>query len=170
MAMTMAETNAVTSRSVINEEEQFVTFMIADEMYGVPVLKVQEIIGMTRITAVPNSLLFMRGVIDLRGDIVPVIDMRLKFSMEESLYSNFTVIIIVEVKEQLVGMIVDSVSDVLSLPVSTIQDTPQFNTRINTSYISGMSRMDNSLIIVLDVDKILSVDELEQIDADSMIQ
>lgn len=168
--MTMAETNAVTSRSVINEEEQFVTFMIADEMYGVPVLKVQEIIGMTRITAVPNSLLFMRGVIDLRGDIVPVIDMRLKFSMEESLYSNFTVIIIVEVKEQLVGMIVDSVSDVLSLPVSTIQDTPQFNTRINTSYISGMSRMDNSLIIVLDVDKILSVDELEQIDADSMIQ
>ena len=107
-------------------EKQFVTFKIADESYGVGVLKVQEIIGMTEIVYVPNSPDFMKGVINLRGSVVPVVDMRKRFHMEERVYDMFTVIIIVEAKGELVGMIVDLVSDVVGLPENAVQDTPHF--------------------------------------------
>ena len=91
----------------IEEMEQYVTFTIGEEVYGVEVLKVQEIIGMTQITHVPNSMSFMKGVINLRGSVVPVVDMRLKLQMQEQDYTKFTVILIIEVKGSLVGMIVD---------------------------------------------------------------
>ncbi len=145
------------------EDEQYVTFFIKNEIYGVPVLKVQEIIGMTKITVMPNSLPFMKGVIDLRGAVVPVIDMRAKFEMEHAEYNAYTVIIIVEVKDRLVGMIVDSVSDVMGIPVKSIQDTPSFSAKINTDYMRGIGQKDDSLIIILDVDRILTNDEFEMI-------
>ena len=151
------------------EDEQYVTFFIKNEVYGVPVLKVQEIIGMTKITVMPNTLPFMKGVIDLRGAVVPVIDMRIKFVMDEVEYTNFTVIIIVEVKDRLVGMIVDSVSDVLSIPVKSIQDTPSFSAKINTEYMQGIGQKDDSLVIILDVDKILTTDEFEMINEEHEI-
>ncbi|HPV42161.1 MAG TPA: chemotaxis protein CheW [Spirochaetota bacterium] len=148
------------------EDEQYVTFYIKNEIYGVPVMKVQEIIGMTKITAMPNSLPFMKGVIDLRGAVVPVIDLRLKFEMEQAEYNNFTVIIIVEVKDRLVGMIVDSVSDVLSIPVHSIQETPSFSAKINTEYMQGIGQKDDTLVIILDVDRILTTAEFEIINED----
>lgn len=148
------------------EDQQYVTFFIRNEIYGVPVMKVQEIIGMTKITAMPNTLPFMKGVIDLRGAVVPVIDLRLKFDMERAEYNNFTVIIIVEVKDRLVGMVVDSVSDVLSIPVKSIQDTPSFSARINTEYMQGIGQKDDTLVIILDVDKILTTAEFEIINED----
>jgi purine-binding chemotaxis protein CheW len=116
------------------QEEQYVTFVIDEETYGIEVLRVQEIIGMTVITHVPNSMAFMKGVINLRGSVVPVVDMRIKFNMKERGYDNFTVIIIVEVKERMIGMIVDAVSDVVGLPLNSIQDTPHFSTKIETDY------------------------------------
>ena len=143
------------------EEEQFVTFLIGDETYGVEVLRVQEIIGMTTITHVPNSLTFMKGVINLRGSVVPVVDMRLKFELGEKEYDSFTVIIIVEVNGRMIGMIVDSVSDVVSIPVQKIQDTPHFTAKIETDYIKSIGQQtDESLVIILDVDRILTDDEL----------
>lgn len=146
------------------ESSQFVTFLIAGEVYGVEVLRVQEIIGMTGITHVPNSMHFMKGVINLRGTVAPVVDMRLRFNMEEKEYDNFTVILIVEVKGHMVGMIVDSVADVVDIPVKNIQDTPHFSASIQTDYIKGIGRKEEDLVIVLDVDRILSTEELEKME------
>ncbi|HPB80860.1 MAG TPA: chemotaxis protein CheW [Spirochaetota bacterium] len=148
----------------IEEMEQYVTFTIGNEVYGVEVLKVQEIIGMTQITHMPNSMRFMKGVINLRGSVVPVVDMRLKLEMEEQEYTKFTVILIIEVKGTLVGIIVDAVSDVVGLPLSSIQETPHFSANIDTDYIKGIAKKAEQLIIVLDVDKILSSEELERLD------
>ena len=142
------------------EEVQYVTFVISEELYGVDVTKVQEIIGMTQITAVPNSAIFMRGVINLRGAVVPVVDMRSRFSMADKAYDFFTVIIIVEVHARLIGMIVDSVSDVVKLPVGSIQSTPSFNEKIETDFIEGIGQIENNLVAILDVDKILTVEEI----------
>lgn len=142
---------------------QCVTFMIGDETYGVDVLKVHEIIGMTRITPIPNMEKFMRGVINLRGSVVPVVDMRTRFSISQKEYDKFTVIIIAEVHEKLVGMIVDSVADVVMLPSGSIQDTPNFSSRIDAEFIKGIGRVDDTLMILLEVDRILSVDELEKL-------
>ncbi len=149
---------------ILKEEHQHVTFLIGDETYGVGVEKVKEIIGMTEITHVPNTAYFMEGVINLRGTVVPVVDMRKKFKMETRAYDTYTVIIIVEVKERLIGMIVDSVSDVVSIPISTIQSTPHFTAKIETEFIDGIGRLDDTLIIILNVELILTEEEIENLD------
>ena len=150
------------------EIKQYVTFIIGEETYGVNVLSVQDIIGMTQITPVPNTLSFMKGVINLRGAVVPVIDLRKKFNMENRDYDSFTVIIIVEVKDVKIGMIVDSVADVVGLPVTSIQDTPHFSSKIETNFIEGIGQLENTLIIILNVEKILSVDELDFLEKDKI--
>ena len=164
------ETRTIDKEKVFNElneavdMNQYVTFFIGTEVYGVEVLRVQEIIGMTKITQVPNSMHFMKGVINLRGTVVPVVDMRARFGMEEKEYDGFTVILIVEVKGTMIGMIVDSVSDVVNIPIKDIQDTPHFSASIRTDYIKGIGRIDEELVIVLDVDRILSHEEIEKIE------
>ena len=119
---------------------------------------------MTEIVYVPNSPDFMKGVINLRGAVVPVVDMRKRFRMEERKYDMFTVIIIVEVKEILVGMIVDTVSDVVGIPQNAIQETPHFTTKIDTQFIEGIGQTNDKLVIVLDIDKILSAEEIKTIE------
>ncbi len=154
----------VTKDNEIEDFERYVTFMIGAEIYGVEVLQVREIIGMAQITHVPNSMDFMKGVINLRGSVVPVVDMRIKFRMDEREYDAFTVILIVEVREQLIGLIVDSVSDVVGIPVEGLQETPHFSANIETDYIKGIGNKDDQLIIILDVDLILSSEELERME------
>jgi len=141
--------------------QQFVTFTMGTETYGADVLKVHEIIGITDITCVPNSLPFMKGVINLRGSVVPVVDLRIKFKMDERDYDATTVIIIVEVKHRSIGMIVDTVSDVIDIAVTSIQDTPHFSASIETDCIKNIGRKDEHLVIMLDRDKILTAEELE---------
>lgn len=158
--------NGLTEADRGSDENQFVTFLINQESYGVEVLKVKEILGMTDITPVPNSLVFMKGVINLRGEVVPVVDMRLKFEMPVKEYDTFTVIIIVEVKKRLIGMIVDAVSDVASIPIESIQHTPHFTSKIETDFISGIGQMGDHLIIILDVDRILTTDEFNRIESE----
>jgi purine-binding chemotaxis protein CheW len=156
-------------KGAAEEEKQYVTFKIADESYGVGVLKVQEIIGMTEIVYVPNSPEFMKGVINLRGAVVPVVDMRKRFRMEERKYDMFTVIIIVEVKEILVGMIVDTVSDVVGIPQNAIQETPHFTTKIDSEFIAGIGQTNDKLVIILDIDKILSTEEIKTIEQEETV-
>ena len=146
------------------EEHQHVTFLIEEETYGVGVEKVKEIIGMTEITHVPNTAYFMEGVINLRGSVVPVVDLRKKFKMKTRKYDNYTVIIIVEVKDRLIGMIVDSVSDVVNIPISSIQATPNFTAKIQTDFIEGIGQIDKNLIIIIDVEMILSEEEIDTIE------
>lgn len=149
----------------IEDREQFVTFQIADETYGVEVLKVQEIIGMTKITAIPNSLEYLMGVINLRGLVVPVVDMRLKFNMKPREYDFFTVILIVEVKKNLVGMIVDTVSDVVDIASKDISTKINMNANVHSEFISGIANKDDSLIIILDTEKMLTREEMKEIDS-----
>jgi len=146
---------------------QYVTFSIGDEYYGVTAMKVHEIIGMTRITPVPNSMGYMKGVINLRGSVVPVVDMRLKFIMDAREFNDQTIIIIVEIRNRLFGMIVDSVSDVIGISEESIQETPHFSSKIETDYISGIADKNERLIIMLDVDRILTDHEIMESDAKS---
>ena len=160
----MQEKTDTAKLDAANNVKQYVTFVIANEIYGVPILKVQEIIGMTDIVHVPNSPEFMKGVINLRGSVVPVIDMRKRFSLEEREYDMFTVIIIVEMKNMPVGMIVDTVSDVVSIADSEIQDTPNVTSKISSDFIEGIGQVNERLVIILNIDNILSADEIEKME------
>lgn len=143
---------------------QFVTFTLENEEYGVEILKVQEIIGYLGTTKVPNVPSFVKGVINLRGSVVPIIDLRLKFNMAEKEYDKFTVIVILEVKGRVIGALVDAVSDVVSLSEDEIQPTPDFSSGIKVDFINGMGKKNGKLIILLDIDKVLSDGELELLD------
>jgi len=146
-----------------NEEvKQYVTFLVGDETYGVSVIKVQSINEMIEITHVPKAVSFIKGVINLRGAIIPVIDMRKKFNLPPKEYDSFTVILIVEVKGRLIGMIADAVSDVVSFPVSDIKTNINYSARVDTGAIEGIGMAGDSLIILLDVDTLLNSENLKE--------
>jgi len=144
---------------------QFVTFTLGDEEYGIAILKVQEIIGYPGFTKIPNMPSFVKGVINLRGSVVPVIDLRLKFAMQEREYDTYTVIAILEVKEKVIGVIVDAVSDVITLKEDGMQPTPDFSSGVKVEFISGMGRKGDTLIILLDIDRVLSEGEIGMLSA-----
>jgi purine-binding chemotaxis protein CheW len=160
----MYENNVIKSADVNRneEEKQYVTFLVGDETYGVSVIKVQSINEMVEITHVPKAQSFIKGVINLRGAVVPVIDMRKKFNLPMKEYDSFTVILIVEVKGRLIGMIADAVSDVVSFPVSDIKTNINFSARVDTSAIEGVGMAGESLIILLDVDTFLDSEHLKE--------
>lgn len=161
--MNETRNNEKTTAQDAEDLQQFVTFSIGEEVYGVEVNKVHQIIGMTKITHIPNSLEFMKGMINLRGTVVPVVDLRIKFQMEEKEYDEFTVILVVELKERYIGMIVDTVSDVLTIPIKSIQETPHFSAKIETDYIKGIGNLEEQLVIIIDVNMILTSEELDLI-------
>ena len=138
------------------------TFLVGDETYGVSVMKVQSINEMIEITHVPKARSFIKGVINLRGAVIPVIDMRKKFNLPEKEYDSFTVILIVEVKERLIGMIVDAVSDVVSIPVSDIQTNINYSGKVEKSSMEGVGRIGESLIILLDVETFLYTENSQE--------
>jgi len=144
------------------EVRQYVTFLVGEETYGVSVIKVQSINEMIEITHVPKAQSFIKGVINLRGAVIPVIDMRKKFNLPAKEYDSFTVILIVEVKGRLIGMIADAVSDVVSFPVSDIKTNINFSARVDTSAIEGVGMAGESLIILLDVDTFLNSEHLKE--------
>ena len=143
------------------EGDQFVTFSLGEEEYGVSILLVQEIIGYRTLTQIPGVPSFVKGMLNLRGAVVPVIDLRTRFSMPQREYDKFTVIVIVVVQGRTMGIIVDAVSDVISFDANQIQPTPPVAATVHTDYISGMGQKDDKFVILLDVDKMLSLEELE---------
>lgn len=153
-------TTSVISDLAVKSSEQYVTFLINNETYGIEVLKVKEIVGMTNITSVPNSEKYLKGVINLRGIVVPVIDLRLKFNIPEKEYDAFTVILILEHRDSLVGVIVDSVSDVITAP-GMLQEVPNFHVSIQRDVLKGVLNKDDSLIIILNSDIMLTAKDLE---------
>lgn len=168
-SITVQDNAEVRQEGAVRDEKQYVTFKIAEESYGVGVLKVQEIIGMTEIVYVPNSPDFMKGVINLRGSVVPVVEMRKRFHMDDRTYDMFAVIIIVEVKGRLVGMLVDSVSDVVNIAEKDIQETPHFTAKIDSEFIAGIGQVNDKLVIILDIDKILSGEEIKTIEQEETV-
>ncbi len=147
-------------RTHADVEGKFLTFSLAKEEYGIGILKVKEIIGMMPITTVPRTPSFIKGVINLRGKVIPVLDLRLKFDMEEIDYTERTCIIVVETKGQagaiLIGIVVDAVAEVLNIKGADIEDAPQFGSRLDTDYILGMAKMNGGVKILLDIDKVLA--------------
>jgi purine-binding chemotaxis protein CheW len=148
-----------------NREGKYLTFTLADEEYGIGILKIKEIIGMMQITTVPQTPEFVKGVINLRGKVIPVIDLRLRFGMESIDYTDRTCIIVVEIQGTIqtvqIGIVVDSVSEVLNIKGEEVEDTPTFGTKLNTDYILGMAKMEGGVKILLDIDRVLKAEEVE---------
>ncbi len=143
---------------------QYVTFLLGNETYGISILKLNEIIAYQEGTTIPNVPGFIKGVLNLRGIVVPVIDLRERFNMEKKPYDQFTVIMILDVSGRIMGLIVDAVSDVITLGRDAIKPRPNFSTGIGVEFIQGMGVKDNKFIILLDVDRLLSDDELNMVD------
>jgi purine-binding chemotaxis protein CheW len=151
-------------KAVTEREGKYLTFSMAKEEYGIGILKIKEIIGMMAITPVPKTPEFVKGVINLRGKVIPVVDLRLKFGMDAIDYTDRTCIIVVEIAVQAgtvqIGIVVDAVSEVLSIKGDEVEDTPTFGTKLNTQYILGMAKMEGSVKILLDIDQVLSGQEI----------
>lgn len=151
-------------KAISDKEGKYLTFTLAEEEYGIGILKIKEIIGMLPITSVPQTPEFVKGVINLRGKVIPVLDLRLRFGMPSIDYSDRTCIIVVEIGGQaetiLVGIVVDAVSEVLNIKGDDIEKTPTFGTKLDTDYILGMAKMEGGVKILLDIDQVLSSDEL----------
>lgn len=141
---------------------KYLTFALGDEEYGVPVLKVREIIKMMDITSVPQVPRHVKGVINLRGKVIPVVDLRLKFSFPEHGYTERTCIIVVEValstSKVMMGIVVDAVSEVLTIAADEIEQTPEFGERVTTDYMKGVAKVKGKVKILLDLDRVLGTD------------
>ena len=151
-------------KAMAEREGKYLTFTLADEEYGIGILKIKEIIGMLPITSVPQTPEFVKGVINLRGKVIPVLDLRLRFGMDSISYTERTCIIVVEIEGKsgtvMIGVVVDSVSEVLNIKGEDIEDTPTFGTKLNTDYILGMAKMEGGVKILLDIDRVLSANEI----------
>jgi purine-binding chemotaxis protein CheW len=143
---------------------EFLTFKLGLEEYGIEILKVQEIRGYEAVTRIANAPAYIKGVINLRGIIVPIVDMRIKFNLGEPEYTQFTVVIILNVAGRVVGMVVDSVSDVLTLKADEVRPAPEFGATLDTQYIIGLGTLDNRMLILMDIEKLMSSTDMALMD------
>lgn len=146
-----------------NEVLQLVTFAVKGEEFGVDILRVQEIIRTMEITKVPNSPAFVDGVINLRGKVIPIVDLRKRFGIPPKKHDSDTRIIVIEIHGMIVGFVVDSVSEVLRIPASTVEPPPPVVGSVESEYISGVGKLNDRLLILLDLNKLLSGEDLEQL-------
>jgi purine-binding chemotaxis protein CheW len=164
----LAKTMDQAVKAMPNREGKYLTFSLAKEEYGIGILRVKEIIGMMPITTIPRVPGFVKGVINLRGKVIPVMDLRMKFGMEEIGYTERTCIIVVEIAGQtgsvLVGIVVDAVSEVLNIKGNDIEDTPTFGEKLNTDYILGMAKISGGVKILLDINEVLTGEEIVSLD------
>jgi purine-binding chemotaxis protein CheW len=156
-------------KTMVDREGKYLTFSLAGEEYGIGILKIKEIIGLMPITTIPRTPHYVKGVINLRGKVIPVADLRLKFEMEAMAYTERTCIIVVEIQGDaaenvLMGIVVDSVSEVLNIKSTEIEDTPGFGATMDTAYILGMAKMQGGVKILLDIDKVLGGSEISILD------
>lgn len=153
----------------ITETVQYLTFKLAEEIFAFDVAKVREILELTTITKVPQTPEFMRGVINLRGSVVPVIDLRLNFGMTRTEQTINTCIIVVEVNLEeetiVLGVLADSVQEVVEMEPESIEPPPQLGTKLNTKFIKGMGKVGNNFVMILDIDKIFSAKDLSELQA-----
>lgn len=164
LPVTRNEQDADVAAEAQAEEEQFLTFSLGKEMFAIGILNIKEILEYGQITAVPMMPDFIRGVINLRGAVVPVVDLSARFAGQQSDISKRTCIVILEIRaeegHQDIGVVVDAVSEVLEIPSSEIEPAPAFGAKIRADFIAGMGKIDSKFVIILDVDSVLSVDEL----------
>ncbi len=138
-----------------NASNEFLSFRLGSEEYGIDILKVQEIRGYDAVTRIANTPEFIKGVINLRGTIVPIIDLRIKFGLGDPSYDEFTVVIILNVAGRVVGVVVDSVSDVLTLTDAQIRPAPDFSAALETQYVTGLGAIDERMLILVDIEQLI---------------
>ena len=164
MTMTANDTGSADARA-----GKYLTFQLATEEFGIRVLKVREIMGIQEITAVPQTPAHIKGVINLRGKVVPVVDLRLKFGVAAADYTQRTCIIVTQVQGEsgpvMMGIVVDGVSEVLNLTGAEIEDTPDFGEEISGSYLLGMAKVKGKVKILLDIDRVLSTQDMHNLNA-----
>jgi len=147
---------------------EFLTFTLGQEDYGIDILKVQEIRGYEAVTHIANAPEFIKGVINLRGIIVPIVDMRIKFNLGNVEYNQFTVVIILNIAGRVVGMVVDGVSDVTTLKSEEIKPAPEFGTGLDTQYLLGLGTVDERMLILVDIERLMGSRDMELIEATQM--
>lgn len=157
--MEATETVTSTAQSEV-DGGKFLTFQLKDEEYGLEILKVREIMGLMDITTVPQTPTYVKGVINLRGQVIPVIDLRLKFGMEKGEYDKRTCIVVVNVDGLQMGIVVDTVSEVMDIDSDAIEAAPSFGTKLNTDYILGMGKVQGTVKILLDIGEVLNSEDM----------
>ena len=144
---------------------EFLTFTLGAEEYGIDILKVQEIRGYDAVTKIANSPAFIKGVINLRGIIAPIVDLRIKFNLGEPTYDQFTVVIILNIGKRVMGVVVDGVSDVIQLSSDNLRPAPEFGSILDTRYIIGLGTVEERMIIVVDIEKLMTSSEMSLVEA-----
>ncbi|MEY3288108.1 MAG: CheW purine-binding chemotaxis protein [Pseudomonadota bacterium] len=150
--------SSISDREAIGQE--FLSFTLGTEEYAIDILKVQEIRGYEAVTRIANAPEFIKGVINLRGIIIPILDMRIKFNLGEHVYNEFTVVIILNIARRIMGIVVDGVSDVIMLNNNQIKPPPEMRAAFNTDYLIGLGTVDDRMLILIDIDKLMSSDEM----------
>ncbi len=163
------ETKKDTAKVRANFEGKYLTFSLAGEEYGIGILMIREIIGMMSITVVPKTPEHVKGVINLRGKVIPVVDLRMRFGIEEAGYTDRTCIIVIETRTThqttlTMGIVVDAVSEVLNIKDNEIENTPTFGANLNMDYILGIAKIEKAVKILLDIDRVLSVEDITCLD------
>ena len=158
----MNDKTTITGTPRTVDAEQYLTFRLDGLDYGIPIHQVQEIRGWTKVTPLPNSPRYIRGVLNLRGTIVPIIDLRLRFNLQEVPYDAITVIVVVNVGGRLAGIVVDAVSDVINLNPEDRRSAPEFEGHANRQFVQGLTQVEDKLLVLIDVDKLVSQDTLAQ--------
>jgi purine-binding chemotaxis protein CheW len=152
--------------SFATDGSQYLSFRLGEEEYGIEILKVQEIKGYSTVTPIPNTPMYLKGVMNLRGTIVPVVDLRSKFAMAHADYNQFTVIIVVTVGEKVMGLVVDAVTDVFDIPTADIQQTPAFGGSVDARYSNGIAKAGEKLVVLLNIDRVMKgVGDLAEVGA-----
>jgi len=146
------------------DEEQFIIFSVDTEEYGLSVLRVQEIIRYLSPTKVPQAPPFVEGVIDFRGEVIPILNLRARFNLPPRSYDTFSVIIVIEANGKIVGLTVDQVSDIINIPNEKIHPAPEFSAQKNTRYLTAMGKLGERLVLILDLDKIMDLRDQEQLE------
>jgi purine-binding chemotaxis protein CheW len=147
------------SGSARHQDQQFLTFALGHEEYAIDILRVQEIKGYAAVTPIPNTPPHIKGVLNLRGTVVPIIDLRLKLGMEPAAYDKFTVIVVIAVANRQIGLVVDSVADVIGIGEDAITPPPELGAGVDTAFMRGMAKHEDRLVSILDIEEITGIEE-----------
>ncbi|MDT8893191.1 chemotaxis protein CheW [Halomonas sp. I1] len=162
--MSTPNTNAALAATE-EQNREFLVFSLGDEEYGIDILKVQEIRGYENVTRIANAPDFIKGVTNLRGVIVPIVDLRIKFRLEKVEYGGQTVVIVLNVGDRIVGIVVDGVSDVMTLTPEQIKPAPEFGVTLSSDFLSGLGSLEDRMLVLVDIDKLLTSDEMALVDS-----
>lgn len=146
--------------NIAGTSQEFLAFVLGEETYALDIMSVKEIRGYEPVTKIANAPAYIKGVINLRGDIVPIVDLRIKFGVGEPTYNEWTIVIMLNIKERIVGIVVDGVSDVMNFQEEEIKPAPEFGVAFDSRYLNGLAAVDDLMVIIVDIEELISSDEL----------